>query len=102
MWLNLSHRSLSYPKATSLTRANVDDLASLRNNLPQHRTNHDLSTTLPITFPYVSAAPSHAEVTVGKMSAMFSQNPLMNGPNYSFSDTPRTNNGELREHSFNP
>jgi 20S proteasome subunit beta 6 len=36
------------------------------------------------------------------MSAMFSQNPLMNGPNYSFSDTPRSNNGELREHRFNP
>ncbi|RGP79075.1 20s proteasome subunit beta 6 [Fusarium longipes] len=36
------------------------------------------------------------------MAAMFSQNPLMNGPNYSFSDAPKTNNGEFREHRFNP
>ena len=36
------------------------------------------------------------------MAAMFSQNPVMNGPNYSFSDTPRKNNGQPREHSFNP
>ncbi|KAK5987369.1 Proteasome subunit beta type-6 [Cladobotryum mycophilum] len=36
------------------------------------------------------------------MAAMFSQNPLLNGPNYSFSDAPKTNNGEPREHRFNP
>lgn len=33
--------------------------------------------------------------------AMFSQNPLMNGPNYAFSDVP-TQAGEPREHRFNP
>lgn len=37
-----------------------------------------------------------------KMAAMFSQNPVLNGPNYSFSDGAKTNNGELREHRFNP
>jgi 20S proteasome subunit beta 6 len=36
------------------------------------------------------------------MVAMFSQNPLMNGPNYSFSETPKTAGGEHREHRFNP
>jgi 20S proteasome subunit beta 6 len=36
------------------------------------------------------------------MAAMFSQNPLMNGPNYSFSEAPKANHGELREHRFNP
>ncbi|KAH0426280.1 proteasome component c5 [Colletotrichum kahawae] len=36
------------------------------------------------------------------MAAMFSQNPLMNGPNYSFSDAPKSANGEFREHRFNP
>ncbi|KAL2154109.1 hypothetical protein VTH82DRAFT_2785 [Thermothelomyces myriococcoides] len=37
------------------------------------------------------------------MAAMFSQNPLMNGPNYSFSDTPRVNAPEgAREHRFSP
>ena len=36
------------------------------------------------------------------MAAMFSQNPLMNGPNYSFSDAPTTANGGHREHRFNP
>ncbi|KAM0265411.1 hypothetical protein ACHAQJ_000253 [Trichoderma viride] len=36
------------------------------------------------------------------MAAMFSQNPIMNGPNYSFSDAPKTAHGELREHRFNP
>ncbi|KAG6250297.1 hypothetical protein E4U23_001526 [Claviceps purpurea] len=36
------------------------------------------------------------------MAAMFSQNPVMNGPNYSFSDAPKANHGELREHRFNP
>ncbi|MBE3044618.1 hypothetical protein IMZ48_19045 [Candidatus Bathyarchaeota archaeon] len=34
--------------------------------------------------------------------AMFSQNPIMNGPNYSFSDTPTTANGGHKEHRFNP
>lgn len=36
------------------------------------------------------------------MAAMFSQNPVMNGPNYSFSDAPTTANGGHREHRFNP
>ncbi|SPO04225.1 probable proteasome endopeptidase complex subunit PRE7 [Cephalotrichum gorgonifer] len=36
------------------------------------------------------------------MSAMFSQNPVMNGPNYSFSEAPTTANGNFREHRFNP
>jgi 20S proteasome subunit beta 6 len=36
------------------------------------------------------------------MAAMFSQNPLMNGPNYSFSDVPKTAHGEPRQHRFNP
>lgn len=35
------------------------------------------------------------------MAAMFSQNPVLNGPNYSFSDAPRAN-GEPKEHRFNP
>lgn len=40
---------------------------------------------------------------VFKMSAMFSQNPLMNGPNYSFNQTPsKAASGEYREHRFNP
>jgi 20S proteasome subunit beta 6 len=35
--------------------------------------------------------------------AMFSQNPTMNGPNYSLSDTPRTKAPEgAREHRFDP
>ena len=36
------------------------------------------------------------------MAAMFSQNPLMDGPNYSYSDVPKTNNGEPRQRGFNP
>lgn len=36
------------------------------------------------------------------MAAMFSQNPLMDGPSYSFNDVPKTNNGEPRQHRFNP
>jgi len=37
------------------------------------------------------------------MAAMFSQNPLMNGPNYSFSDAPRFSVPEgAREHRFDP
>lgn len=35
------------------------------------------------------------------MAAMFSQNPVMNGPNYSFADAPKTA-GEPREHNFYP
>lgn len=34
--------------------------------------------------------------------SMFSQNPLLNGANYSFSDVPKANHGEPREHRFNP
>ena len=37
-----------------------------------------------------------------KMAAMFSQNPLMNGPNYSFNQTPTTAAGGNKEHSFYP
>lgn len=37
------------------------------------------------------------------MAAMFSQNPLMNGPNYSFNDSPRVTAPEgAREHRFDP
>lgn len=37
------------------------------------------------------------------MAAMFSQNPLMNGPNYSFNDAPRTAAPEgARQHRFDP
>jgi len=38
------------------------------------------------------------------MAAMFSQNPVMNGPNYSFSDTPRVNSAAegARQHAFDP
>ncbi|PSS23065.1 hypothetical protein M430DRAFT_97619 [Amorphotheca resinae ATCC 22711] len=35
------------------------------------------------------------------MAAMFSQNPLMNGPNYSFNQAPVTAAGN-KEHAFNP
>ncbi|KND90169.1 Proteasome subunit beta type-6, partial [Tolypocladium ophioglossoides CBS 100239] len=59
-----------------------------------HQCTHPTSSTLLIT----PRKPS----PVAKMAAMFSQNPVMNGPNYSFSDGPKTNNGELREHRFNP
>ncbi|KAI0016069.1 N-terminal nucleophile aminohydrolase [Xylariomycetidae sp. FL0641] len=34
--------------------------------------------------------------------AMFSQNPVMNGPNYSFADVPQDKVDGLREHRFNP
>jgi 20S proteasome subunit beta 6 len=37
------------------------------------------------------------------MAAMFSQNPLMNGPNYSINDAPRVNAPEgARQHRFDP
>lgn len=36
------------------------------------------------------------------MSAMFSQNPLMNGPNYSFNQAPATAAGHNKEHGFYP
>lgn len=37
------------------------------------------------------------------MAAMFSQNPTLNGPNYSLSDVPRTAAPEgAREHRFDP
>jgi 20S proteasome subunit beta 6 len=35
------------------------------------------------------------------MAAMFSQNPLMNGPNYSFNQAPSTAAGN-KEHAFYP
>jgi hypothetical protein len=37
---------------------------------------------------------------IAKMAAMFSQNPLMNGPHYATTDAPKTNN--YREHRFYP
>ncbi|KAJ4394418.1 Proteasome subunit beta type-6 [Gnomoniopsis smithogilvyi] len=36
------------------------------------------------------------------MAAMFSQNPLMDGPNYSFNDAPKTQNDGFRQHRFDP
>ncbi len=37
------------------------------------------------------------------MAAMFSQNPLMNGPNYSVNDAPRATAPEgARQHRFDP
>jgi len=34
---------------------------------------------------------------------MFSQNPVMNGPNYSFNDAPKVNAPEgARQHRFDP
>jgi 20S proteasome subunit beta 6 len=36
------------------------------------------------------------------MAAMFSQNPLMNGPNYSFNQTPTTAQAGNKEHAFYP
>lgn len=40
--------------------------------------------------------------TVAIMAAMFSQNPLMDGPNYSFNDAPKVNNDGFRQHRFDP
>jgi 20S proteasome subunit beta 6 len=37
-----------------------------------------------------------------EMAAMFSQNPLMNGPNYSFNQAPATAAGGNKEHGFYP
>ncbi|KAJ8118713.1 hypothetical protein ONZ43_g3933 [Nemania bipapillata] len=34
--------------------------------------------------------------------AMFSQNPVLNGPNYSFAEVPKDAVDGLREHRFNP
>jgi hypothetical protein len=65
-------------------------------------TNHKPSTSLSIVLSEASNPRKIKLRRIAKMSAMFSQNPLMNGPNYSFSDAPKTNNGELREHRFNP
>jgi 20S proteasome subunit beta 6 len=36
------------------------------------------------------------------MAAMFSQNPLMSGPSYSFNQGPTTAAGGNKEHSFYP
>lgn len=38
------------------------------------------------------------------MAAMFSQNPVMNGPNYSFNQAPAPSSaaGDHRQHGFNP
>jgi 20S proteasome subunit beta 6 len=36
------------------------------------------------------------------MAAMFSQNPLMNGPNYSFNQAPTIAAAGVKEHSFYP
>ena len=37
-----------------------------------------------------------------EMSAIFSQNPLMNGPNYSFNQAPATASAGNKEHGFYP
>ena len=34
------------------------------------------------------------------MAAMFSQNPLMNGPNYSFNDAPKNIAAGENDHNF--
>ena len=34
--------------------------------------------------------------------AMFSQNPVLDGPNYSFAEVPQDRVDGLREHRFNP
>lgn len=57
---------------------------------------------LPLTSPLVNDAAIKYHRNTAKMAAMFSQNPLMNGPNYSFSDVPKTAHGEPRQHRFNP
>jgi hypothetical protein len=53
------------------------------------------------TTSIAAEAVNHHQANAADMAAMFSQNPLMNGPNYSFSDAPKTR-GEPREHAFNP
>ena len=34
--------------------------------------------------------------------AMFSQNPVLDGPNYSFAEAPQARGDGFREHRFNP
>lgn len=34
--------------------------------------------------------------------AAFNQNPVMDGPGYSFADVPVSARGDFREHRFNP
>ena len=34
--------------------------------------------------------------------AMFSQNPVLDGPNYSFAEAPQVRADGFREHRFNP
>lgn len=55
--------------------------------------------------PHRTAASSHPSSPnpPEAMAAMFSQNPTLNGPNYSLSDVPRTAAPEgAREHRFDP
>lgn len=71
-------------------------------------TNHPRQTAQrifpPPHSPYTTTPPSSQlqNARTARMAAMFSQNPLMNGPNYSFNDAPKTNNGEFRQHRFDP
>jgi hypothetical protein len=61
--------------------------------------------TLTIAFPILRQNPSTyiqpLTTKLNKMAAMFSQNPLMNGPNYSFNQAPSTAAGN-KEHGFYP
>lgn len=43
-----------------------------------------------------------SDFSTTNIMAMFSQNPVMNGPNYSFADVPKDTVDGLREHRFNP
>ena len=60
--------------------------------------HHNPTAPSPLHFP----SSADERLRSAKMAAMFSQNPVMNGPNYSFSDAPQNHNGEPREHRFNP
>ena len=93
------------PKAASLTRAKVGwtDNPPLRLSTPGPKHHHLSSITTDSCPAYPHGVLFLWDPSIwNKMSAMFSQNPLENGPSYSFTDAPRTNNGEFREHRFNP
>jgi 20S proteasome subunit beta 6 len=54
------------------------------------------------TFHFYTPAVPPPEAPEAKMAAMFSQNPLMNGPNYSFNQAPSTATAGNKEHAFYP
>jgi 20S proteasome subunit beta 6 len=54
------------------------------------------------TFHFYTPAVPPPEAPEAKMAAMFSQNPLMNGPNYSFNQAPSTAAAGNKEHAFYP